>query len=78
MPTIDVLLLSAADEAIVNACNAGKPRGPLMICCDHGSGCCISWDDLHLPLYQEWYDALDAELAFTSRSATEVTISDDF
>lgn len=76
MPTVDVLLLSAADQAIIHACNANHPRGPMMIICDLGSGPSILWDDIHLPLYQEWYDALDAELAFTSRSATSETYSD--
>lgn len=78
MPTtINVLLLTETDCNAVHACNSGKPRGPLMIICDHGQGCCISWDDVHKPLYQEWYDALDAIDPFTNRSATEIELPDD-
>lgn len=76
MPTVNVLLLSAADQIIINNCNSNHPRGPMMITCDLGSGPSILWDDVHLPLYQEWYDALDAESPFTGRSVTVETYTE--
>ena len=75
MSTVNVLLLSENDQAIVNACNSNHPRGPVMIICNLGSGPSIVWDDLHLPLYQEWYDALNTELDFSSRNYTVETLS---
>ena len=77
MVQINVYLLSDDDcTAIINI-NRTKPRGPQIIICDYGLGCCVEDDVINNVSYAQWKTDLEAITPFASRSTVVATIDEN-
>lgn len=71
---VNVYVLSEEDCMIVCDINRNYPRGPQIIICDYGLGCCVDETTINDPTYMEWRDALDRLEPFSSRVLQQVEI----